>query len=237
MKDILEPLLYPQNIVLFALFISCIFYRKKGLWCLFIFYYVLGNSFIANQVRALFPEFKLSEARVTKASSVNAVVLGCGGSATALPACAKSRLDRAVQLLPKQAASVVVTTRHCQPYVDYLLRNQPNIAINCFNGGDNTYQELSSLSQKYGIKANYIVTSQFHGWRVRQLVEYHKLPSQVVTTSSQTFRAVNCGINCFFTVNLSNFDLYSKLIAEFSSYTVFVATRSWTSWHQAPEAE
>ncbi|CAM3885494.1 YdcF family protein [Rheinheimera salexigens] len=236
MKDILEPLLYPQNLFLFALLVCCVYYRKKGLWCLFGFYYLVGNNFVANQVRSWYPDFK-PQTVATSASSVNAVVLGCGGSATALPACAKARLQRVVQLLPKQAGSVVITTRYCKPYVDYLMQKNVNIAINCFNGGDNTYQEFASLAQRYGINADYIVTSQFHGWRVRQLIDYHQLPSQVVTTSSQTFRPVNCGYNCFFTVNLSNFDLYSKLIAEFSSYSVFVLTRGWTSWYQAPTAE
>src|SRR5690606_37832146 len=115
------------------------------------------------------------------------------------PACAKARLQRVVQLLPKQTGSVVITTRYCKPYVDYLMQKNVHIAINCFNAGDNTYQEFASLAQRYGINADFIVTSQFHGWRVRQLIDYHQLPSQVVTTSSQTFRPVNCGYNCFFT--------------------------------------
>lgn len=229
MKDILEPFLYPQNIFMLALLLACICYRKKGLWCLFAFYYVLGNSFIANQVRAFYPSFQLQS--LVRANS-RVVVLGCGGSESLLPACAKARLQQVAQLVPQQGGAVIITTRFCKPYVDYLLQRSANVAIDCFDAGDNTYQEFASLSKRPGIAPDYVVTSDFHGWRVQQLVDYHGFSSQVVTTSSQTFRAVNCGVNCFFTVNLSNFDLYSKLIAEFSSYTVFVLTRSWTNWYQ-----
>ncbi|HEY9042768.1 MAG TPA: hypothetical protein VIN66_11350 [Rheinheimera sp.] len=95
--------------------------------------------------------------------------------------------------------------------------------MDCFNGGDNTYQEFNSISAR-GLKPDYILTSDFHAWRVSQLVKQHGLSSRVIASSSQTLRPVNCSYNCFITVNLSNFDFYSKLVAEFSSYAVYRLT-------------
>ena len=51
MKDILEPFMFPHNLMLYGLLLACIVYRKKGLWLLLAFYYLAGNSFVANQVR------------------------------------------------------------------------------------------------------------------------------------------------------------------------------------------
>jgi hypothetical protein len=230
MKDILEPFMFPHNLMLFGLLLACMVYRKKGLWLLLAFYYLAGNSFVANQVRHWYDGHTSS---YSIAANSNVVVLGCGGSQTALPACAKSRLQQLAQLLP-DGGSVIMTTQYCKPYVDYLLSVANNVAVDCFYGGDNTYKEFNSLAVRQ-LKPDYIVTSDFHAWRVKQLTQHHGFSSQVVATSSQTFRQVNCGLNCLFTVNLTNFDFYSKLTAEFASYAVFVVTRSWTSWYQPAE--
>ena len=81
----------------------------------------------------------------------------CGGSETALPACAKSRLQQLTQLLP-DGGSVIMTTQYCKPYVDYLLSVANNVAVDCFYGGDNTYKEFNSLAARQ-LKPDYIVTS------------------------------------------------------------------------------
>lgn len=231
MKDILEPLMFPHNLMLYGLLLAGICYRKKGLWLLLVFYYLAGNSFIANQVRGWYSNSYHVSHSVSKNSSV--LVLGCGGSDRALPACAKARLQHLAQLMPG-GGSVIITTRHCQPYIEYLLDILGNFAISCFAGGDNTYQEFNSIAATLQAKPDYIVTSDFHAWRVQQLVRYHGFNSTVLATSSQTFRRVNCSYNCFITVNLTNFDFYSKLMAEFASYSVFAATRRWSSWHTTP---
>ena len=230
MKDLLEPLIYPHNLVLLGLLLACIGYRKKGLWFLLIFYYLAGNSFIANQVRSAYSAV-IDNSAVVAGSQL--LVLGCGGSATALPACAKARLSDAVSRVNGPAA-LLISTEYCQPYVDYLLGISQQVVVDCFNGGGNTYQEFATIKAK-GLTPDYILSSDYHAWRVQQLVRYHGLPSKVLASSSQTFRPVNCSYNCFFTVNLSNFDLYSKLTAEFSSYAVFVLTRDWTTWYSAAE--
>jgi len=230
MKDILEPFMFPHNLMLFGLLLACIVYRKKGLWLLLAFYYLAGNSFVANQVRHWYAGHTSS---YNMAANSSVVVLGCGGSQTALPACAKSRLQQLAQLMP-DGGSVIMTTQYCKPYVDYLLSVANNVAVDCFYGGDNTYKEFNSLAARQ-LKPDYIVTSDFHAWRVKQLAQHHGFSSQVMATSSQTFRRVNCGVNCLFTVNLTNFDFYSKLTAEFASYAVFVVTRSWTDWYQPAE--
>jgi uncharacterized SAM-binding protein YcdF (DUF218 family) len=228
MKDILEPMMFPHNLVLYALLLACICYRKKGLWLLLVFYYLAGNSFVANQVRAWYGSYS---AAYTLSAASNVVVLGCGGSQQTLPACAKARLQQLSALMP-QGGSVIITTRYCRPYVDYLLSMPGNFAIDCFFGGDNTYKEFNSLAAKPELKPDYILTSDFHAWRVTQLAAHYGFSAKVVATSSQTFRRVNCGINCVVTVNLTNFDFYSKLLSEFASYGVFVLTRSWTDWYQ-----
>ena len=51
MKDLLEPFLYPQNLLLYGLLLACLLYRKKGLWLLWGFYYLVGNTYIANHAR------------------------------------------------------------------------------------------------------------------------------------------------------------------------------------------
>lgn len=228
MKDLLEPLLYPHNLMLLGLLLACIAYRKKGLWLLLAFYYLAGNTFIANQVRHWYSG-NITPHIVAADSSI--VLLGCGGSATALPACAKARINEIARLMP-QRSSLVITTEYCQPYIDYLRVQQRELALDCFNGGDNTYQEFNSLVAR-AIKPDYIITSDFHAWRVSRLVQDFGLNSKVLSTSSQTFRQVNCSYNCFFTVNLTNFDFYSKLTAEFSSYAVYLLTRNWTNWYSS----
>jgi hypothetical protein len=227
MKDIIEPFLFPHNVMLLGLLVACLCYRKKGLWLLFAFYYLAGNSLLANQVRHWYSSHT---ANYMLAPDSVVVVLGCGGSASLVPACGKARLQQLAQSLPG-GGSVVITTRYCKPYVDYLLTQTNNVAIDCFYGGDNTYKEFNSLATRKSLKADYILTSDFHAWRVKQLVNYHGFTSKVLATSSQTFRPVNCAVNCLLTVNLTNFDFYSKLTAEFASYAVFVLTRDWTGWY------
>lgn len=229
MKDLLEPLLFPHNLLLLGLLAACIGYRKKGLWLLLAFYYLAGNTWLANQVRHWYSGYVATYAITADSTTL---LLGCGGSASALPACAKARIDTLAGLLPERA-SVLISTAHCQPYVEYLLAQQRQLAVDCFNGGDNTYQEFNSISAR-GLKPDYILTSDFHAWRVSQLVKQHGLSSRVIASSSQTLRPVNCSYNCFITVNLSNFDFYSKLTAEFSSYAVYRLTTGWTDWYQAP---
>ena len=230
MKDLLEPLIYPHNLVLLGLLLACIGYRKKGLWLLLIFYYLAGNTWLANQVRHWYASHTSS---FSMPANSTVVVLGCGGSQTALPACAKSRLQQLAQLLP-DGGSVIMTTQHCKPYIDYLLSVANNVAVDCFYGGDNTYKEFNSLAARQ-LKPDYIVTSDFHAWRVKQLVQQHGFASVVLASSSQTFRRVNCGLNCFFTVNLTNFDFYSKLSAEFVSYAVYSLSWQWVDWYQEPD--
>lgn len=229
MKDLLEPFLYPHNVLLLGLLAACIGYRKKGLWLLLAFYYLAGNTWLANQVRHWYSGY-IASYNISPHSTT--LLLGCGGSASTLPACGKARIDTLLSKLP-QRGSVVITTEYCQPYVDYLLAQRHQLVLDCFDGGDNTYQEFNSLAAR-GLKPDYIVTSDFHAWRVSQLIKYHGLTSKVIATSSQTLRQVNCSYNCFVTVNLSNFDFYSKLTAEFSSYLVYRLTHSWTDWYQEP---
>ena len=224
MKDLLEPLLYPQNIFLYGLLIACIFYRKKGLWFLLLGFYLVGNTYFANLVRSHYAG-QIGGTSLAQSNSTY-VVLGCGGSAEALPACARARLDRLGQSLAGQTAAVIITTRHCQPYQDYLLGQQPQpLVIDCVDAGDNTYQEFSHLSKRLSKQQPLqFVTSDFHGWRVTKLIRYHQLNAGLSTVSSQTFRPLNCNLNCMFIVNLSNYDLYSKLIAEYASYAVWRAS-------------
>lgn len=230
MKDLLEPLLYPQNIMLYGLLVACIFYRKKGLWLLWVGFYLAGNTYFANMVRVHYSA-QISDSSLAQSNSTF-VVLGCGGSANTLPACARARLDRLGQSLGGQSAAVLITTRYCQPYQDYLLSQQAqSLAIDCFDGGSNTYQEFSSLSQRLSQQQRLqFITSDFHGWRVNKLISYHQLNAGLSTVSSQTFRPLNCGWNCMFTVNLSNFDMYSKLIAEYASYLVWRVSATAEVW-------
>ncbi|MAD73970.1 MAG: hypothetical protein CML20_04095 [Rheinheimera sp.] len=230
MKDLLEPFLYPQNIFLYAFLVACVFYRKKGLWLLLLGFYLAGNTYFANMVRSHYAG-QIGGSSLPQSNSTY-VVLGCGGSTETLPACAMARLDRLGQTLGGQTAAVIITTRHCQPYQDYLLNQQSQpLVVDCFDAGDNTYQEFSQLSRRLGKQQRLqVVTSDFHGWRVTKLIGYHQLNAGLTTVSSQTFRPLNCHLNCMFTVNLSNYDLYSKLIAEYASYLVWRVSVSAGIW-------
>lgn len=232
MKDLLEPFLYPHNIFLYALLLACICYRKKGLWLLLLAFYLVGNTYFANMVRSYYAS-QISGHSLAQSNSTY-VVLGCGGSEDALPACARARLDRLGQSLVEQNASVLIMTRYCQPYQDYLLSQQrQSLVIDCFDGGSTTYQEFTSLSRHLGQQQRlHFVTSDFHGWRVSKLIDYHQLNAGLSTVSSQTFRPLNCGWNCMFTVNLSNYDLYSKLMAEYASYLVWRTSVAAGVWRQ-----
>lgn len=233
MKDLLEPFLYPQNVFLYGLLMACLFYRKKGLWLLLLGFYLAGNTYFANMVRSHYAG-QISGSSLAQSNSTY-VVLGCGGSAEALPACARARLDRLGQSLGGQTASVIITTEYCRPYQDYLLDSQSQpLVIDCFDAGDNTYQEFSSLGKRLSKQQRLqFVTSDFHGWRVTKLIHYHQLNAGLSTVSSQTFRPLNCNLNCMFTVNLSNYDLYSKLIAEYASYWVWRITAKTSLWQAA----
>ena len=251
MKDLLEPFLYPHNLLLYGLLVACIGYKKKGLWLLLLFYYVVGNTFIANQVRQWYSHSttqpSASQPSVNQHSaSQNSleqneipnqidqqitpslyVVLGCGGSAQQLPACAAARLQQLRTELLQRAqdsapAAVLITTRYCQPYVDYLQQRVNQLAVDCYEAGDNTYQEFASLAKRLDkTQSLRFITSDFHSWRVSRLVAEYQFTASVGAASTQTFRAVNCGLNCMFTINLTNLDFYSKLVAEFSSYAVY----------------
>ncbi len=229
MKDLLEPLLYPHNIVLYGLLLACLAYKKKGLWLLLFFYYFMGNTWLTNQVRQWYLDYSKSVPAMA-ASTLKYpdlyVVLGCGGSQSALPACAQARLAQLVKEIPQEAntapLAVLITTRYCQPYLAQLQQRQRNWALDCVDAGANTYQELDYIAKRYGKNQGLrFITSDFHGWRVKQLIQQYQLQGSVGVVSTQTFRPVNCHWNCLFTVNLTNFDFYSKLIAEFSSYAVY----------------
>lgn len=225
MKDLLEPLLYPHNLLLYGLLFACMGYRKKGLWLLFIFYYLVGNTFVANQVRQWYTNTSAPTVAELPSAGLQYVVLGCGGSAQQLPACASARLQHLANELTQQgnqASGVLITTRYCQPYVNYLQQRVNQVVIHCFAAGDNTYQEFASLSSRLTTAQPLrFITSDFHRWRVQRLINEYQFNATVSAVSSQTFRPVNCSLNCFFTINLSNLDLYSKLVAEFSSYAVY----------------
>lgn len=231
MKDVLEPFLYPHNLVLYGLLLACLCYRKKGLWILLTFYYLCGNTLVANQVRNWYASTTI-QAVPKPLLAANAdprlyVVLGCGGSAQQLPACAAARLQQLHAELTAgdsmdKAAAVVITTRYCQPYIDYLQQRTKQVAIDCYDAGDNTYQEFASLAKRLDKTQNIrFITSDYHSWRVSKLLAEHEFIATVGAASTQTFRQVNCGLNCLFTVNLTNLDFYSKLVAEFSSYAVY----------------
>lgn len=234
MKDLLEPFLYPHNLVLYALLLACICYKKKGLWLIFAFYYVVGNTYVANQVRqwyALHSTQQSSRSAAFSSESVTEpslyVVLGCGGSAQQLPACAAARLRQVRTELTERtatspAAAVLITTRYCQPYIDYLQQWDNTLAVECYDAGENTYQEFASLAKRLdNTQALRFITSDFHSWRVSRLVKEYRFSASVGAASTQTFRNVNCSLNCMFTINLTNLDFYSKLMAEFSSYAVY----------------
>lgn len=219
MKDLLEPMLYPHNILLYALLLACIGYRKKGLWIILVCYYLIGNTFIANHVRIWYQQGIAAPKQVADLY----VVLGCGGSATQLPACAVARIQQLKhELKPGVLPAVILTTRYCQPYLTYLQQQLPEVVADCFDAGDNTYQEFASLAPKLKNQQQVrFITSDFHSWRVSRLINEYQITASIGAASTQTLRPVNCSLNCFFTVNLSNLDFYSKLTAEFSSYAVY----------------
>jgi hypothetical protein len=219
MKDLLEPFLYPHNLLLYALLLACICYRKKGLWLIFVCYYLVGNTYLANQARLWYQQ---GIAAPKQAASLY-VVLGCGGSAKHLPACAAARIQQLKQeFTPGQLPAVILTTRYCQPYLDYLQQQLPQVVADCFDAGDNTYQEFANLVPRLAQQRQIrFITSDFHSWRVSRLINEYQLDASIGAASTQTLRPVNCSLNCFFTVNLSNLDFYSKLTAEFSSYAVY----------------
>lgn len=229
MKDLLEPFIYPHNLLFYGLLLACICYRKKGLWLLLFFYYLIGNTFIANQVRHWYISNTAQQSLTQPLLFEPAlyVVLGCGGSAQQLPACATARLQQLSKELSQRhnahlPATVLITTEYCQPYVDYLQQRVNQLVLDCYNAGDNTYQEFASLARRLDkTQTLRFITSDFHSWRVSKLVAQYQFTASVGVASTQTFRAVNCGLNCMFTVNLTNLDLYSKLMAEFSSYAIY----------------
>jgi uncharacterized SAM-binding protein YcdF (DUF218 family) len=231
MTDFIQLALYPQNLFLYGLLLAAICYRKKGLWLLFLLFYLLGNSFVANQVRnwqqqQLQPAQPLSQ-------TTTLVVMGCGGSANVLPACARNRLDHVQTLLTASAqpAAIVITTRYCAPYTDYLLRQGVSGVIDCFDGGDNTYQEFYHLAERFTTEQPLLfVSSDYHGWRIKRLIEQHQLTAGFSAASTATFRPLNCPWHCWLTVNLSNYDFYAKLTTEWFSYASYRVTRSWLNW-------
>ncbi|WP_333607207.1 hypothetical protein [Arsukibacterium sp.] len=230
MKDLLETMLYPHNLFMYALLLACMAYRKKGLWCLLVSFYLLGNTLVANQVRILYSS--QINTSVTASSDSHFVLLGCGGSPEHLPACGEARLRHLVRQVNNMPASVTITTRHCQPYLDFLLEKHDQLVVDCFDGGDNTYQEFYRLSQRLSTSQRLqFVSSDYHHWRVSQLIKLHDFNAGVSSVGSQTFRPVNCPyLSCMLTVNLSNFDLYAKLSAEVSSYAVYRLFGGWFNW-------
>lgn len=233
MKDVLEPFLYPQNLFFIGLFLACVVYKKAGLWLLFLFFYVFGNTWVANQARAwyLAPLQSGLDANFTG----DYVVLGCGGNAHSLPDCARNRVLQVARMMNAQQrdAKVTITTAFCEPYTALLTEQSRYANVQCFDGGATTYHEFQSLSKRLLKTQNYLViSSDYHAWRVGHLIKEHGFKAQVFAAPSSTFKPIACGLTCFFTVNLSNFDLWSKLSAEASSLLVYSLTKNWTDWYQ-----
>jgi hypothetical protein len=232
-KDFIEPFLYPHNLFFWGLVFAAIHYRKVGLWLLVLWFYIFGNGYVANQVRSWYYQ-QVSSASVAADFRGDFVVLGCGGTESTLPDCAKNRLDQVAAVLsaPHTAVTVHMTTRYCQPYVDYLRQKvATDIQLNCFHGGDTTYHEFYSLNQKLNKQIPLVfISSDYHAYRIHKLAAQYQFEATVVAAPSSTFRQVNCGLGCFMTVNLSNFDLFAKLTAEMSSYFVYWLTQDWVSW-------
>lgn len=234
MTDFIQLALYPQNVFLYALLLAAICYRKKGLWLLFLFFYLLGNSYVANQVRS-WQQQHIEPSSLSQPGSEprTLVIMGCGGSENALPACARNRLDHAVSLLssPSQAVGLVITTRHCGPYTDYLLQQGITGVIDCFDGGKNTYQEFYHLAERFTTEQPLLfVSSDYHGWRIQRLISLHQLNADFSAASTATFRPLNCPWHCWLTVNLSNYDFYAKLTTEWFSYVSYRLSKNWLSW-------
>lgn len=233
MKDFLEPFLYPQNIFLWLFFFACLYYRRKGLWLLLIWFYLSGNTLLANQVRDWY-NTQISTAELPANFSGDYVLLGCGGNEHSLPDCASNRINQLALMINAQQrpVNVYMTTLHCGPYEALLKQKTEYAAIQCFDGGPTTYHEFASLEQKLDKTKNYLfISSDYHALRVKKLSQMHQLNAQVYAASSATFRQVNCGWNCLLTVNLSNYDLFSKLAAETASLQVYWLTKDWTDWY------
>lgn len=237
MKDFIEPFLYPHNLFLWAFLFAVIKYRKFGLLVLLVWFYTFGNTYVANQVRTWYSSV-ISTDKVSREFKGNYVVLGCGGDALAIPECAKNRLDQLVQQSfgREDPFTVHVTTLYCQPYVDYLkARIQAQATVDCFHGGATTYHEFYTLSQRLDPAVPLVfVSSDYHAFRVKKLADQYRFAATVYAAPSSTFKQVNCGKGCFLTVNLSNYDLFSKLTAEMSSFYVYDLTRGWTDWYKQP---
>lgn len=237
MKDFIEPFLYPHNLFLIGLVIAAIRYKKWGLWLLVAWFYAFGNGWVANQVRAWYSS-EISQVQVPTDFHGDFVVLGCGGDAVSLPDCAKSRLDQVANAASARLDPLTIhmTTLYCQPYLTYLRSKVPaHVQLNCMYGGETTYHEFYNLDQRLDHAKSYVfVTSDYHAFRVHQLAKAYGFEATTVAALSSTFRPVNCRASCFLTVNLSNFDLFAKLTAEFSSYATYQATARWTNWYKTP---
>jgi hypothetical protein len=233
-KDFLEPFLFPQNIFLWLFFFACLHYRRKGLWLLLLWFYLTGNTLIANQVRDWYNS-QISSAALPAHFAGDYVLLGCGGNADSLPDCASNRIHQLSLMLNTQQrpATVFITTLHCEPYEALLKQKTDYASIHCFDGGPTTYHEFISLDQKLDKGKDYLfISSDYHALRVKKLAQLHQVQASVYAAASSTFRPVNCGWNCLLTVNLSNYDLYSKLFAETASLQIYSLTHSWTDWYQ-----
>lgn len=238
MKDLIEPFLYPHNLFLWGLLFAVLRYRKTGLLLLFVWFYAFGNGYVANQVRHWYNSV-ISVDTVAADFNGNYVVLGCGGSATAIPDCARSRLDQLSSLITNRSdqPTVHITTLFCQPYLDYLRPKIPaDVQLDCFYGGATTYHEFYQLADRLDRRHPLVfVSSDYHAFRVKQLADQYLFNAKVFASPSSTFRPVNCGAVCFLTVNLSNYDLFAKLTAEMSSFYVYDLTKGWTDWYK-PDA-
>ncbi len=239
MKDLIEPFLYPHNLFLWGLVIATLYYRKKGLLLLLLWFYAFGNGYLGNQVRHWYYS-NISSSEVAADFAGNYVVLGCGGTASSLPECAKSRLDQLADALPDNNAPVTVhiTTLYCQPYLDYLRKQvATSVNLDCFHGGATTYHEFYQLNNRLDKQIPLVfVSSDYHAFRVKQLANQYQFKATVLSAPSSTFKPVNCGTTCYLTVNLSNFDLFAKLTAEMSSYYVYALTKGWVSWYKETAA-
>jgi len=232
-KDILEAFLYPHNLFLWGLVFACLRYRRKGLWLLLAWFYLTGNTLVANQVRNWYHQQINSSLPVAFAGDY--VVLGCGGNEHSVPACARNRIQQLARMLNAQQrqATVTLTTLHCGPYLQ-LLREQSRYAdAVCLNAGETTYNEMATLAQRLDQHHQYLfISSDYHALRVAALAKQHGFNAQVYAASSSTFTPLNCGWNCLLTVNLSNYDLLAKLTAEGASMLVYQLTKDWTNWYQ-----
>ncbi|MCC5851301.1 MAG: YdcF family protein [Alkalimonas sp.] len=233
MTDFIQLVLYPHNLFLYALLLAAICYRKKGLWLLWLLFYLLGNSFVTNQVRDW--QLQLLQNGQLRSNST-LVVLGCGGSPEQLPACARNRLDHLLQLTAAEPMPVVITTRHCGPYLAYLQQQGFAGVMECFDGGANTYQEFYQLSARFHQQQPLLlISSDHHGWRVQRLIALHQLNAEFSAATTSSYRPLPCRWQCWLTVNLSNYDFFAKLSGEWFSYASYRLSRGWYSWQQETE--